>query len=180
MKKTLSPTAVIGTLAHTVRHPRRSVGEAVTLAKGVAAHLTAGREPQDAGAGSGPVAEAPLASPAAPSKVHGDKLALDAEPGPASPEPTEPSGDGHAAPEPAPPADETEPAEPHPAVFTEPSAPLGGDADELLDEADGDDDLDIASPVEEPGDEPLLDPSTAKSIRSESDVLRKAADPEKG
>ena len=34
--------------------------------------------------------------------------------------------------------------------------------------------------LQQPGTEPLLDPGTAKAIRSESQMMQKAADPDKG
>jgi len=40
---------------------------------------------------------------------------------------------------------------------------------------------DLASEVPEPAEaEPLLDPGTAKAVRSETEILRKVADPDKG
>lgn len=196
MKKTLSPAAVLGTLTQTVRHPRRSVGEAVALARGVAMHLMAGRESQPGGPGSEHAGSTgPVASPAAPTKVHGDKLAPDSEP-------QHHDGSAEAA-ETAGSAAPAEPAEPRPAVTTEPSSPAGagGEVDEMLDEAAQeleDADTGITTPVgttgadvghnpdtaetdlQQPGTEPLMDPSTTKKIKAESDVLRKAADPDKG
>jgi hypothetical protein len=34
--------------------------------------------------------------------------------------------------------------------------------------------------LQQPGTEPLLDPATAKSVRSEAAMMQKAADPDKG
>lgn len=96
------------------------------------------------------------------------------------------------------------PTPPRESFATEPKATsrdsehgrVGSDAeiDEWGAEAD---DVDIETPVgttgadvghnpdtaeadlQQPGTEPLLDPSTAKSIRSEAEMMQKAADPEK-
>ncbi|HEY0890587.1 MAG TPA: hypothetical protein VGE38_13345 [Nocardioides sp.] len=204
MKKTLSPTAVLGTLSHTVRHPRRSVGEAVALARGVAMHLMAGRESQPGWQGSERAGSTgPVASPAAPTKVHGDKLAPESAPQHHGSPAEAPEAAEAGAAEPAVSSAPAEPAEPRPAVTTEPSSPAGagGEVDEMLDEAAQeleDDDTGITTPVgttgadvghnpdtaetdlQQPGTEPLMDPSTTKKIKAESDVLRKAADPDKG
>jgi hypothetical protein len=34
--------------------------------------------------------------------------------------------------------------------------------------------------LQQPGTEPLMDPSLTKSVRAESETLRRAADPDKG
>ena len=53
-----------------------------------------------------------------------------------------------------------------------PVGTTGADAGHNPDTAEAD--------LQQPGTEPLLDPSTAKAIRSESETLRRAADPDKG
>jgi hypothetical protein len=37
-----------------------------------------------------------------------------------------------------------------------------------------------ATDLHQPGTEPLVDPATVKAVASESEVLRRAADPDKG
>ena len=96
----------------------------------------------------------------------------------------------------------------HESFATEPTATSresahGRSADAEIDAwaeeaTDFDDDVDIETPVgttgagvghnpdtaeadlQQPGTEPLLDPSTAKAVRSEAAMMQKAADPDKG
>jgi hypothetical protein len=95
--------------------------------------------------------------------------------------------------------------QPHEAVATEPSAPSrnaahGGPGDTTVDDwrEELDDGPDVETPVgttgagkgtnpdtgdtdlQQPGTEPLMDPSLTKSVRAESETLRRAADPDKG
>lgn len=108
-----------------------------------------------------------------------------------------------AAPDPMPADAATTPAgpgEPHDAVVTEPSSVTAvGDDEEIPSSAVPfeDEDVEVTTPVgttgagpgynpdttetdlQQPGTEPLMDPSTTKRIKSESDVLRKAADVDK-
>ena len=181
-----APAAAARAVAHTLRHPRHSAGEALGLVRGAAAAFVAGRRGhghQAPAETAGDAAQTPSAQPAAPRKDQGDPIAeaaqaaVDRSRGPA------------------------EVAQPRPEVMTEPSAPAArADADEIdeaLDEA-LEEDTEIETPVgttgadvahnphtgetdlQQPGTEPLVDPSTTKRIKSESDILRKAADPDKG
>lgn len=173
--------AAVHTAAHAVRHPREAAREATGLARGTA------------------VAVAGLLSPPRHEQWRGDRTegGADQEPGAA--------GAGTAAPEKAPPTwDETEAnaiwadeslknqGDPMTSRVTEPSAPPGrGDASELLDEVElphEEESAEEAGPEvvytsesEQPeADEPVLDPSVAKQVRHESDVMKHASDPDKG
>ena len=170
------------TAAHTVRHPLSSAAYTVGIARGLvgaALHgaTTTGHDPE---AGPRPV---PAQRSTAPT--------TEATPAPAEAV-IEP-------PEPAPPGEQfaTEPK----AVSRE--SAHGGRAtdaeiDAWIDEAMARDDIGVETPVgttgadvghnpdtgeadlQQPGTEPLLDPGTAKAIRSESEMMRKDAerDPE--
>jgi len=110
-----------------------------------------------------------------------------------------------AVPSPHVPPQRPEPAPLHESFATEPKATSresahgrsGADAD--IDEWAAEfDDVDVETPVgttgagtgynpdtaeadlQQPGTEPLLDPGTAKAVRSESQMMQKAADPDKG
>ncbi|PVG82281.1 hypothetical protein DDE18_12350 [Nocardioides gansuensis] len=99
----------------------------------------------------------------------------------------------------------TTPVQPQPQTATEPKAPSrtaehGGPGDDRFDdwreELDGGPDVETpvgttgAGPgynpdtgqtdLQQPDTEPLVDPSLTKAVKSESEILRKAADPDKG
>lgn len=158
------------------------------------------------GPASGP-ALGPTSGPAEPApsrKVHGDPLEDAAEEASAArPAPTGPAGPAGPA-ESMAPAEPVEPVEPVEPRVTEPSAiAAAGDADEVpapvaRPTGEDDEDLEVTTPVgttgagegynpdttdtdlQQVGTEPLMDPATTKRIKSESDVLRRAADTRKG
>jgi hypothetical protein len=184
------------TAAHTVRHPISSAAYAAGIARGLAGaaiHGVGGLRGSSSSDRSVPEPRQPQTAP------H-----TTATPGPRKPErvpkpvPPPDAFDDMVViePESAPESFATEPK----AVSREsarggPSndAELDGWAAEVADEPD----IDIETPVgttgvgagfnpdtaeadlQQPGTEPLLDPATAKAIRSEAAVMQKAADPQK-
>jgi len=135
-----------------LRHPRRSIGQVTGLARGAVVGVAhlVARDQRHQPDGAA------------------DRVAPTPEP-PAEPQASAPP------PAPAVPGEEWDEAaqaqEPDRDVPT-PAGTTG--ADEAYDPDAGRTDLD------QPGTEPLLDPSTAKSVRSESETLRRASDPDKG
>jgi hypothetical protein len=183
-----------------VRHPLRTAGDAVAMGRSLVASVVSGRRPGAPDAPDShdsivdddrPVAEA--APPPATAKKHGDPVVAGAEP----------AGSGTGAESGGPeqnPADVAADDRAHDAIVTEPSAVSGpGDDDEIPSPAvqPDDEDIEVTTPVgttgagpgvnpdttesdlQQPGTEPLMDPSTTKRIKSESDTLRKASDPQK-
>jgi hypothetical protein len=195
--KLLENTA--GRAVHAVRHPIASAAYAAGVVRGIAgvgARVVTGHHDRTEPT-SGPTSRtAPhAAEPAQPSPK---PTAPPTAPRTAPPTATEP--DDVRAPEPTP---------LHESFATEPTATSrdsahgrsGADADIdawAEEAADFDDDVDIETPVgttgagvgsnpdtaeadlQQPGTEPLIDPGTAKAIRSEAETLQKAADPDKG
>lgn len=161
-----------------VRHPIRTAGDVATLGRGLVASAVAGHRPGTAArvVESDRRAESAPDAPTETLKKQGDPLA-----GPATEEQVE--------------------AEPsHEQIFTEPSAVTGpGDEDEIPSPAmqPEDEDVEVTTPVgttgagpdvnpdttqsdlQQPGTEPLMDPSTTKRIKREAEMLRKASDPRK-
>jgi hypothetical protein len=157
------------------RHPVRTVGDVVTQGRGLVASFVTGHRPQPAA----PV-ERPVAEPAGDEalKKQGDPMAAAAESAVSEP------------------ADAAGPALDQ--VITEPSAVTGpGDDDEIPSPAvqpSPDDDVEVITPVgttgagpavnpdttesdlQQPGTEPLMDPSTTKRIKHETETLRRASD----
>jgi hypothetical protein len=169
--------AVTGT-AHAIRHPVSSAAYAVGMVRGLAGAVVSGATitGHDPDAGPAPV-PAPVPAPTpAPGR--------DAGAPPAPPMPPTPPGESFAT---------------EPKATSRQSAHGGPGNDAEIDdwaaEAVDEPDVDVETPVgttgagvghnpdtaeadlQQPGTEPLLDPATAKAIRSESEILRKAADP---
>ncbi|SFC49595.1 hypothetical protein SAMN04487968_10768 [Nocardioides terrae] len=168
-----------------VRHPLRTAGGVLTLGRGMVGAVVTGHghdrpllDPDRA------VAEPTGDEPTL--KRHGDPVTQSTP----APESSDESSDQ--TPEPGP---------VHDPVFTEPSSVTGpGDDEELTSYVGGpeDEDVEVVTPVgttgagpgvnpdttesdlQQPGTEPLMDPSTTKRIKRETDVLRKASDPKKG
>jgi hypothetical protein len=181
------------TAAHTVRHPISSAAYAAGIARGLAGaaiHVVGGHRST-----SSPDQSVPAPSP---SETVGRTTATR---GPRKPERVP-----KPVPPPVAPEDVTviEPTPPHESFATEPKASSrnsahggpGSDAelDDWAAEVTDEPDIDIETPVgttgaaagfnpdtaeadlQQPGTEPLLDPATAKAIRSESEMMRKDAD----
>jgi len=170
----------IGRTAHAVRHPVESAAFAAGLARGTAGAVVSGVRRHAAHEDS----TAPDAGAATPAGDAGTTTA------PAAPR--------DAAPE-VPPGSTPDPVTTEPSAASRGSAhggPTNDRADDLLGEVG--DDPDVETPVgttgageghnpdttetglQQPGTEPLMDPSLTKSVKSESDTLRQAADPDKG
>lgn len=169
------------TAAHAVRHPISSAAYAAGIARGLAgAAIHGARDHGDRDAAQRPV-PAPRVSESA-------AAATSVPPKP------------QRVPKPVPPPEAfddmtvIEPEAPHESFATEPKAvsresehgagagrATDEEIDAWIDEAIGRDrDVDVETPVETTGSEPLLDPGTAKAIRKESEMMRKDAerDPE--
>ena len=167
--------AVTHAWLNAVRHPIRTAGDVATLGRGLVA-FAAGHRP-------GP------ATRVAESERGGAEPAPDAQA-----QTLKKQGDPLAGP-----ATETqlEPEPSHEQVFTEPSAVTGpGDEEEISSPAmrAAEEDVEVTTPVgttgagpdvnpdttesdlQQPGTEPLMDPSTTKRIKRESEMLRKASD----
>jgi len=175
-----------------VRHPLRTAGEVFTIGRGMVGAVVTGRGHDHISVLVD--ADEPAARPTGEEptlKKHGDPVTQ------STPAPEAPEASG------APQAPEaSEPAEPEPApdpVFTEPSGVTGpGDDEELTSFVGEDEDVEVVTPVgttgagpavnpdttesdlQQPGTEPLMDPSTTKRIKRETETLRKASDPKKG
>ena len=171
-----------------VRHPLRTAGDVATQGRGLVATLVTGHRGEPGASGALHV-ERPVAEPGAPDRLkkQGDPV-TDAAAGTAT--------------EPTAPAEPTTPAESaaYEPVVTEPSAVTGpGDEDEIPSPAvqPEDEDIEVTTPVgttgagpavnpdttesdlQQPGTEPLMDPSTTKRIKRETETLRKASDRQK-
>jgi hypothetical protein len=170
-----------GAATHTIRHPVESVAYAAGMARGIVAAVISGttRTGQDTAPGTTPAGDR-----AAPGRAT-------ATPGVStSAAPTRPQRVAKPVPDPAdlpePVVIEASAEAPGEAFTTEPKATSrrsehGGPDDEAeIDqwaaEAGAGPDIDI----QQPGTEPLLDPGTAKAIRSEAAMMQKAADPNRG
>lgn len=168
-----TPLGVVGAVTRAslgaVRHPVHTVGEVVTVGRGLVVAVVAGHR-------SDPVrsTESASAQPAEPRKWHGDPLARQAAPdsGGIVDEPTGP-------------------------VVTEPSAVTArNDADEIPSPAvqPDEEDVEVTTPVgttgagpgvnpdttesdlQQPGTEPLMDPATTKRVKREAEMLRRASE----
>jgi hypothetical protein len=196
-----------GTAAQAVRHPISSAAYAAGMARGLAGAAVHGvlvRGREEHRTSSPPVPSQTGADSAADSTTSGSTTSAAAEiPTPQRvPKPVPPPDafDDMVVIEAGP---------PHESFATEPKAVSresahGGPAsdaeiDAWLDEAMAEgDDIGVETPVgttgvsaghnpdtaeadlQQPGTEPLLDPSVMKAVRSEAEILRKAADPDKG
>ncbi|NYJ03420.1 hypothetical protein HNR19_004118 [Nocardioides thalensis] len=173
----------IGRTAHAVKHPVESAAFAAGLARGTAGAVISGvrRPGPDGGAGAG---GATAADGAAGTSERTSRAATTT----ATPAGTE------VGPRPIP-----DPVATEPSAASRTSAHGGADtapADDPL--AEVGEDPDVETPVgttgagegynpdtaetglQQPGTEPLMDPSLTKSVKSEAETLRRAADTEKG
>jgi hypothetical protein len=190
-----------------VRHPLRTAGDAAAVGRGLVATVVTDFRPDhhpvvvemdEAVAKPAPMDEKatlkrqgdPLSNAAGVSEKPGDAASSPrTAPAPQAPVPADAA------------TTSAEPAEPHDAVVTEPSTVTAvGDDEEIPSSAVPfeDEDTEVTTPVgttgagpgynpdtnetdlQQPGTEPLMDPSTTKRIKSESDTLRRASDPDKG
>ncbi|WP_310964598.1 hypothetical protein [Nocardioides terrisoli] len=206
----MAVTRIIGHLTRTgydaVRHPVASASYAAGLVKGAAysvVRIAAGGDdgrPTWSSATTSPPAPPPTPTPTpGPSPVPGPDPSPDPTPGP-TPMPPIPEP----APEPPPP-NLAEPAEHEPAATSRRSAHgrVGGEPDIDRWQADAEaelfgEDVEVQTPVgttgagratnpdttetdlQQPGTEPLMDPATTKAVRSEAEILQRAADVDKG
>ena len=178
------------------RHPLRTVGEVATQGRGlVAGFVTGHRSAPDSPKRQGdPLAEAAgAAAPSTGTTGSSGSSGSSGQSASATATPTTAAGESGAEAE--------VPETPQEQVVTEPSSVTGpGDDDEIPSPAvqPADEDVEVTTPVgttgagpgfnpdttetdlQQPGTEPLMDPSTTKRIKRESETLRKAADPHKG
>lgn len=158
-------TGVVGKAAHAVTHPRRTVSAVTGHARGLTASVTRA-DHKDVS----PLEQSP----------HDAGVAADVHVSP----------DRNVEPaEPVPPAQSVEPSTTEPKAGSRDAAHHGRGnepTDDWHDELEDGPDVGINPATGLPNtlhggdDEPGLDPSMAKSIRSEADTLSRAADPEKG
>ncbi|GAB7006692.1 hypothetical protein JCM18899A_41650 [Nocardioides sp. AN3] len=148
-----------------VRHPIRTVGDVTTFGRGLVASVVTGDSHDhavpDVATGG------PLAQPAPPErgsrKIQGDALSTQTRS-------TEPSGVTAIGDEDEIPSG----AVPYEEYDVEVTTPVGTTGAGVgYNPHTGETDL------QQPGTEPLMDPSTTKRIKAETDVLRKASDPRK-
>jgi hypothetical protein len=169
-------TGVVGKAAHAVTHPRQTVTTVTGHARGLAATVTGGERSQSP-------ADAPDQATSPQSTGSTGSVETDAGPTvvPSPPRNVEPA-------EPIEPAEPVEPSTTEPKAASRQAAHQGrGDepTDDWHDELEDTDDEDLdpvtGQPYTPPAaeDEPLLDPSVAKAIRSESETLSRAAEPDK-
>ena len=157
-------TGVVGKAAHAVTHPRQTVTTVTGHARGLAATVTGGERSQS-----------PADAPPDQATHPGPTIV------PSPPRNVEPA-------EPIEPAEPVEPSTTEPKAASRQAAHQGrGDepTDDWHDELEDTDDEDLDPVTGQPHtppdaeDEPLLDPSVAKAIRSESETLSRAAEPDK-
>lgn len=163
---------VVGGCAHAVTHPISSAGYAVGLARGAVAYVRGQRTPGEPGADAGPVTPTP-ATTSAPPDAHTEPAPQRAPAPPvAEPSATEPKSPSrnaaHGGPGDATVDDWREEIEGGPDVET-PVGTTGAGPGHNPDTGETD--------LQQPGTEPLMDPSLTKAIKSESETLQKAADP---
>ena len=199
-----------GTAVHAVRHPISSAAYAAGIARGLAGAAVHGVlvHGRDEGATSGPSVPTQAGPTQAGPTQAGPASARDSSSPTGAPEPQRvprpvpppTATDEMVVIEPEP---ESESFATEPKAVSRDSAHGGpatdAEIDAWIDEAMArDDDIGVETPVgttgaaaghnpdtaeadlQQPDTEPLLDPSTTKAIKSESDMLRKAADPDKG
>ena len=154
-------TEAVGKAAHAVTHPRRTASAVTGHAKGLASTVTGGQK------AAGPTDSATAAPTEAP-----------------------PAGgpERHVEPaEPVPPAEPVEPSTTEPKAASRDGAHHGRGAeptDDWHDEIEDAPDVGINPATGQPNqgqtdDGPLIDPSVAKQVRSESEIMGRAADPHK-
>lgn len=203
--KLLENTA--GRAVHAVRHPIASAAYAAGVVRGIAgvgARVVTGHH--DHTEPTSRPTSGPTSRPTSRNAPHAAEPAQPT-PKPTAPPTAQPTAPPTATEPDDVPAPEPTPL--HESFATEPTATSrdsahgrsGADADIdawAEEAADFDDDVDIETPVgttgagvgsnpdtaeadlQQPGTEPLIDPGTAKAIRSEAETLQKAADPDKG
>lgn len=193
-----------------VRHPLgtgiKVVGQAVGLAKGTARAVTGHGDPESSTTGPAPEAPSDPTPPPAPKRAPATRSVSKRAPASkssATKRPAGPSGPRTAAagepPTPADIADNVSPATPGSST-EEPADVPSGDPDRPLsaEELAAGAGTEVVTPVgtrgadvahnpdtaetdlQQPGTEPLLDPSTTKAVASEAQTLSDAADPDKG
>lgn len=159
-------TEVVGKAAHAVTHPRRTVSAVTGHARDLAASVTRADHKEVV-----PLEQSPTDAPDAP----------DAPDAFVSP-------DRHVEPaEPAPPAQSVEPSTTEPKAASRDAAHHGRGSepsDDWHDELEDGPDVGINPATGQPNarqgdDAPLIDPSVAKAVRSEAEMMQKASDPEK-
>ena len=181
-------TDVVGKATHAVFHPRQTVSTVTGHARDLASSVTGGQTEQTEERAKEPPAPVAKAKAGATKKSAAKKASSRKKPEvvPAPPQNTEPA-------KPATPARSVDPSVTEPKAASRASAHQGRGSDPTDDWHDELDDLDDLDELDEDinpatgqphnapeGDEPLLDPGLAKSVRKESETLSKAADPEKG
>ncbi|MDZ5619548.1 hypothetical protein SFC88_01845 [Nocardioides sp. HM23] len=155
-------TEVVGKAAHAVTHPRQTVTTVTGHARDLAATVTGGD--QKTSTTTGTTETAPEDAPLYESPQRN----------------VEPA-------EPVPPAESVEPSTTEPKAASREAAHHGRGADptdDWHDEIEDPSDVGINPATGLPNtgqsdDEPLIDPSVAKSVRSESETMSRAADPDK-
>jgi hypothetical protein len=190
------------TAVHTVRHPISTASYAVGIARGVAgAAIQVARPHRGSGSDS--------TSARVPEQTRPTKTEQAAESSPEPQRVGKPMPPPYATDEMLEEMVVIEPEPPHESFATEPKAvsresahgdgaPTDAEIDRWVEDAANGPDVDIETPVattgagagsnpdtaeadlQQPGTEPLLDPGTVKSVLKESEILRKAADPDKG
>lgn len=167
----------IGRTAHAVTHPVESVAFAAGLARGTAGAVINGVRRRGPGEDA-PPAEASPSFPPTPAATTTTATPAGTEVAPTPPpEPvtTEPSAASRAAAHGGPGNDRAD--DPIPEVGEDPDVetPVG-----TTGAGEGFNPDTTETDLQQPGTEPLMDPSLTKSVKSEADTLQKAADPDKG
>ena len=162
-------TEVVGKAAHAVTHPRKTVSAVTGHARDLTASVTRA-DHKDVE----PLEQSPIDAAAAPAA-------------PAAPD-AYVSPDRHVEPaEPVPPAQSVEPSTTEPKAASRDAAHHGRGSeptDDWHDELEDGPDVGINPATGQPNarqgdDEPLIDPSVAKAVRSEAETMQKASDPER-
>ena len=150
--------AALDTVKHPLGTTQKAVGQTVGLARGTAegvVHAAAGLLPGGSRSSApDPAASEPLAEPAEERKVHGDPVV-----------PKKASARSA-------PATTAEVAAGEDSEVTTPVGTTGADVATNPDTTETD--------LQQPGTEPLMDPSTVKAVASETETLTKGADTDKG
>ena len=166
-------TGVVGKAAHAVTHPRQTVAAVTGHARGLAASVTrADRQGVVALEQSRPSRPRPPTTAERPTPPMLDVRSPDRHVEPA---------------EPVTPAESVEPSTTEPKAASRDAAHHGRGSeptDDWHDEIEDGPDVGINPATGLPNarqgdDEPLIDPSVAKSVRSEAETMQKASDPEK-
>ena len=190
-----------GTAVHAVRHPISSAAYAAGIARGLAGAAVHGVlvHGHDEGVASGPSAPSQTEAGSAADSSTATRVPEPQRVPKPVPPPTATDDMVVIEPEHQP---ENESFATEPKAVSRDSAHGGpatdAEIDAWIDEAMARDDIGVETPVgttgaaaghnpdtaegdlQQPDTEPLLDPSTTKAIKAESDMMRKAADPDKG